>query len=118
VADPPERPLLAHHTYPDGSTALLLFDGVVHNRGDGPLEMRGSQRSGEDMTVVRQHARVVGGGLEPIDPPPGRVAKIRCETADGHNHRHLREIARYSLWSAERTAEVTPGQIRTPLEDG
>ena len=51
VADPPERPQLAEYTYPNGTDALLLrFDGFVHNRGAGPLEMRGTSRSGADMT--------------------------------------------------------------------
>ena len=43
VADPPERPQLAEYTYPNGTDALLLrFGGFVHNRGAGPLEMRGT----------------------------------------------------------------------------
>ncbi len=28
--------------------------------------------------------------------------------ADGHHHWHLQHVARYSLWNAERTAEVAP----------
>jgi hypothetical protein len=87
VADPPERPLLAQHTYPDGTEALLLrFDGFVHNRGAGPLEVRRSSRSGSDMTLLRQYARRVGGGLEALEPIGGRAPRIRYETADGHNH--------------------------------
>ncbi len=31
-------------------------------------------------------------------------------SADGHHHWHLQHIARYSLWNAQRTAEVAPSQ--------
>ncbi len=120
VADPPERPQLAEYTYPNGTDALLLrFDGFVHNRGAGPLEMRGTSRSGADMTVVRQNARPTSGGpLQPLTPVPGHEAVIRYESEDGHNHWHLREVARYSLWNAARTAEVTPGmKVGFCLED-
>jgi PKD repeat protein len=119
VADPPERPQLAEYTYPNGTDALLLrFDGFVHNRGVGPLEMRGSSRSGADMTLVRQHARRTGGALEPLTPIAGHEATIRYEAEDGHNHWHLREVARYSLWNSARTAEVTPGlKVGFCLED-
>jgi PKD repeat protein len=119
VADPPERPQLAEYTYPNGTDALLLrFDGFVHNRGAGPLEMRGTSRSGADMTLVRQHARRTGGALEPLTPIPGHEATIRYESEDGHNHWHLKEVARYSLWNAARTAEVTPGlKVGFCLED-
>ncbi len=119
VADPPERALLADYTYPDGAAALLLrFDGFVHNRGAGPLEMRGTDRSGSDMTTVRQWARRTAGVLEALAPVPGHSATIRYETADGHNHWHLKEIARYSLWNGPRTAEVAPGmKVGFCLED-
>jgi PKD repeat protein len=119
VADAPERPLLADYTYPDGTAALLLrFDGFVHNRGAGPLEMRGTDRSGADMTTVRQWSRRTGGALEALTPVAGHEATIRYETADGHNHWHLKEVARYSLWNAARTAEVSPGQkVGFCLED-
>ncbi len=119
VADAPERPLLAEYTYPDGTAALLLrFDGFVHNRGAGPLEMRGTDRSGSDMTTVRQWARRTAGALEALAPVAGHEATIRYETADGHNHWHLKEIARYSLWNGARTAEVAPGmKVGFCLED-
>lgn len=118
VADPTERPQLSEYTYPDGTEALLLrFDGFVHNRGNGPLEVRGSSRSGADMTLVRQYARRVGGGLEALTPA-GQAPEVRFENGDGHNHWHLKEIARYSLWNSARTAEVAPGQkVGFCLED-
>ena len=119
VADAPERPLLADYTYPDGTAGLLLrFDGFVHNRGAGPLEVRGTDRVGSDMTTVRQWARRTAGALEALTPVAGHAATLRYETADGHNHWHLKEIARYSLWNGARTAEVAPGQkVGFCLED-
>ncbi len=120
VADSPERPQLSDYTYPDGTAALLLrFDGFVHNQGSGPLEIRGTDRTGLDMTTVRQWARASGGGaLEALTPIAGHEATLRYETADGHNHWHLKEIARYSLWNAARTAEVTPAmKVGFCLED-
>src|SRR6185437_7019149 len=41
------------------------------------------------------------------EPSSGRLI---YSSADGHNHWHLQEIARYSLWNAGRTAEVAPAQ--------
>ena len=119
VADAPARAQLSDYTYPDGTAALLLrFDGFVHNQGAGPLEVRGTDRIGSDMTTVRQWARVTGAGLEALTPVPGHEATLRYETADGHNHWHLKEIARYALWNAARTAEVTPAmKVGFCLED-
>jgi hypothetical protein len=36
--------------------------------------------------------------------------KLIYSSADGHNHWHLQEIARYSLWDAGETGEVAPAQ--------
>ncbi len=38
------------------------------------------------------------------------TGKLIYSSADGHNHWHLQEIARYSLWDAGKTAEVAPAQ--------
>ncbi len=35
-------------------------------------------------------------------------AELIYVTADGHEHWHLQRAAKYSLWNAEKTAEVTP----------
>ena len=119
VADPPERPQLAEYTYPNGTDALLLrFDGgFVHNRGAGPLEMRGTnlRRRHDTRAPARaRHRRRPSAA----DAGPGHEAVIRYESEDGHNHWHLREVARYSLWNAARTAEVTPGmKVGFCLED-
>ena len=110
VADPPQRQIVSPYTYPDGTQALLLrFDGYVHNIGPGPLEIRATGREGAVMTDTRQYARTVGGDFVRVEPPPGPPS-VLFETADGHNHFHLQQIARYSLWNSARTAEVAPGQ--------
>ena len=110
VADAPQRPGVENYTYANGTQALLLrFDGYVHNRGNGPLEIRASSRSGSEMTYVRQFVRTPSGAMVASDPPPG-PPKVIYETDDSHNHWHLREIARYSLWNQARTAEVAPAQ--------
>lgn len=118
VADAPEFPVLANHTYPDATQALLLrFDGFVHNIGPGPLEVRGGDRVGARFTTVRQWVRTPAGMVE--NPPlPAGAPEVIYETADGHNHFHLMRIARYSLWNQARTAEVAPGQkVGFCLED-
>ena len=109
VADAPERQQIANYTYPDGTQALLLrFDGYVHNIGPGPFEIRTTDRVGTEYTNVRQYVRTVGGGMVAVQPPPG-PPEVKYETEDGHNHWHLQEIARYSLWNSAKTAEVAPG---------
>lgn len=113
VADPPERAGAAYppenYTYPDGTQALLLrFDGYIHNAGAGPLEMRGSNRSGASMTTVSQYAQpAAGGALVPV-ASPGGPPRISYDAGDGHNHWHLAAAARYSLWNSGKTAEVAP----------
>ncbi len=110
VADVPERPGVETHTFGNGTQALLLrFDGYVHNRGTGPLEIRATGRSGSSMTDTRQYVRSSSGTMVVSDPPPGPPV-VQYETDDSHNHWHLREIARYSLWNQARSAEVAPAQ--------
>jgi lysyl oxidase/Big-like domain-containing protein len=107
VADAPARPQLQTYAHPDGTTHLLLrFDGFVHNRGPGAFEMRGSQRVGTDMTLTVQ--RVYRDDATFFDDP-SRDPTIIWEPADGHNHWHLKNAARYSLWDSAKTAEVAPG---------
>jgi PKD repeat protein len=109
VADPPQRQIVSTYTYPDGTQALLLrFDGYVHNIGPGPFEIRATGRSGGTMTDVRQYVRTEGGSFVRSEPPPGPPV-VLFETEDNHNHWHLKNIARYSLWNPARTAEVAPG---------
>lgn len=109
VADAPQRQIVSPYTYPDGTQALLMrFDGYVHNIGPGPFEIRATGRSGSTMTDVRQYVRTESGSFVRSEPPPGPPS-VLFETADNHNHWHLKNIARYSLWNAAKTAEVAPG---------
>ena len=110
VADSPGPPS-APTVYDDGGGPRLLirFDGYVHNRGPGALEIRASGRSGTTMTDVRQ--RVYDGGGGPFqDLLASPAPQVIFETDDDHDHWHLKHIARYSLWNAEGTAEVAPAQ--------
>lgn len=105
VADPPARIAAAPETYSDdvGPRLLLRFDGYVHNRGPGALEIRGSDGVNGVMGSTWQH--VYGPG-----PDGGDYAgpQLLFETNDSHNHWHMMRAARYSLWNSERTAEVAP----------
>jgi hypothetical protein len=109
VADPPGASLQPE-IYNDGGTPRLLLrmDGFVHNRGTGPLEIRGSGPSGSFMSTVLQR-------ISDSDAPGGFVdrpsaARLWFETADSHNHWHLMNAMRYSLWSGDRAYEVAPAQ--------
>ncbi|HWT95791.1 MAG TPA: lysyl oxidase family protein [Solirubrobacteraceae bacterium] len=116
IADPPTRPLIvpadAAQDEPEGRL-LLRFDGHVHNRGPGPLEMEGRNPSpfGPNLapptmgTVVQNVDR--GDGT--MVPRPSTAAMV-YETNDDHKHWHFKEAARYSLWSSDGAAEVAPAQ--------
>ncbi|MGH3862764.1 lysyl oxidase family protein [Actinokineospora sp.] len=109
VADPPGNSA-APQVYTDstGSQLLLRFDGYVHNQGTGALEMRGSNRVGDAMSVVRQRIYDTAGGY--VDTPHTPSPVITFESGDGHNHWHLRGAAAYSLWNSDRTAQVGAAQ--------
>jgi hypothetical protein len=106
VADAPARPIIQTYAHPDGTTHLLLrFDGFVHNQGVGAFEIRGSQPVGTDMTLTAQRVYRSDGSFfddTSRDPP------IIWEPEDGHDHWHLMNAARYSLWNSDKTAEVAP----------
>jgi hypothetical protein len=107
VADPPGA-ASAPEVYDDGAGPRLLirFDGFVHNRGPGALEIRASNRVGTVMTSVSQRIYDGAGGF--VDS--ASAADVLYETDDSHDHWHLKHIARYSLWNVEGTAEVAPAQ--------
>jgi hypothetical protein len=106
VADAPARPLIQTYSHPDGTTHLLLrFDGFVHNQGVGAFEMRGSQPVGTNMTFTAQRVyRSNGSSFDDTSRDP----QIIWEPEDDHNHWHLKNAARYSLWNSDKTAEVAP----------
>jgi lysyl oxidase/Big-like domain-containing protein len=96
-ADPPEN-----LTVDPGSGRLLIrFDGFVTNIGQGPLDIEGNPQVAGGM---QQYVGAVG-ALAPDHP-----VTVKYETNDSHNHFHLMQIMRYSLWNQSHTAEVAPGQ--------
>lgn len=109
VSDPP-GPSLAPELYTDaqGSRLLIRMDGFVHNRGPGALEIRGSSPSNLRMTSVVQRVYDSVGGYEDRITTPG--PSMLFETGDGHDHWHLKHAMRYSLWSADRSAQVSAAQ--------
>ena len=90
---------------PYGSGRLLVrFDGYVTNVGQGPLEVSGNPQIPGD---VKQRARTAP-GLAPsvvVGSP-----EVLFESADGHDHFHLKRAMRYSLWTLDKTAQVAAGQ--------
>ena len=110
VADPPGA-ASAPEVYDDGAGPRLLmrFDGFVHNRGPGALEINASNRVGAAMTSVTQRNYDSGGGVS-ANQAGNPAPQVLFETDDSHDHWHLKHIARYSLWTADGTAEVAPAQ--------
>jgi hypothetical protein len=110
VADPPGA-ASAPEVYDDGGGPRLLmrFDGFVHNRGPGALEINATNRVGTVMTRVTQRIYDSGGGVSE-DWAGNPAPQVLFETDDSHDHWHLKHIARYSLWSADGMAEVAPAQ--------
>jgi hypothetical protein len=106
VADAPTGAMVELYRDSAGTRLLLRFNGYVHNRGTGAVELRGSKPESGTMTKVQQRIYDSKGGWEDIrhDPAP----TILFEPTDSHNHWHLRNAARYSLWNEGRTAEVAP----------
>jgi hypothetical protein len=105
VADPPGDSAPPQvYTDASGTRLLLRFDGFVHNRGTGALEMRGSSRVGGEMSSVQQRIFDSDGGA--VDTVHDPAARILFEPSDGHNHWHLRNAAGYALWNEARTAQV------------
>jgi Lysyl oxidase len=88
-----------------GDWLIVRFDGYITNIGDGPLDIFGNPqvpggvvqraRTGNDWTTV------------------GNPLDVRYETADGHDHFHLKRAVEYALYSADADpaarAKVAPG---------
>ena len=112
-ADPPEKvtgPELYQTSGGIGAGRLLVrFDGFVTNVGQGPIEISGNPQTGD----LRQRAATSWGpGSTLANTPVTQVVgqpPVYYETADGHNHFHLKNAMRYSLWNASRTAQVAAG---------
>ena len=108
-SDPPDgqSPPEVYSNMPAGVDDWLIvrFDGYVTNVGDGPLDITGNPQIPGG---VVQRART-GADWTTVGSPPD----VRYETADGHNHFHLKRAMEYALYSsgadpAART-RVAPG---------
>jgi Lysyl oxidase/Bacterial Ig domain len=98
--------------YSDSATSanrlLLRFNGYVHNQGTGPLEIIGRTPVSGTMSTTGQRIFDTTGGFvrEDLTHHPLLI----YETADGHNHWHLRAAMRYALYNGVKSAEVAPAQ--------
>jgi hypothetical protein len=118
VADPPGNPRAPEvMRLADGLDHLLIkFSGYIHNIGAGAAELRGTNPVSGTMTVTGQRIYRQGGTFR---DDTSRAPHIHFETNDGHNHWHLMNAARFSLWNQAGTAEVTPGaKVGFCFEDG
>ena len=95
------------NTYTGTPRLVLRFDGYVTNVGDGPLEVSGNPQitNSANDAAVHQRALDTNGDWNVVGTPI-----VQYETADSHNHFHLMEVGRYSLWNESQTAEAAPGQ--------
>jgi hypothetical protein len=107
VAPEPTSPQVGTWTLADGQDHLLVrFDGYIHNVGAGALEIRGSNPVNGVMTTTGQRIYQSGGGFRDDN---SRHPQIYFENNDAHNHWHLRNAARFSVWNESGTAEVAVG---------
>lgn len=108
-ADPPEavtQPELYQTSGGIGAGRLLVrFDGFVTNVGQGPIEVSGNPQRTDTLGLHQRAASSIGGPVDQIVGTP----PVYYETADGHNHFHLKNAMRYSLWNGSKTAQVAPG---------
>jgi hypothetical protein len=107
VPEPPAYPQQVRaERLADGRDHLLVrFDGWIHNVGAGPVEIRGSQPVGGEMTVTAQRIHRTDSSFR---DDTSRHPQLHYENTDGHRHWHLRAAARYSLWNESATAQVAP----------
>lgn len=114
VADPIERPGLEVDNSAGSKRLLLRFDGFLHNVGDGPFEINMLSGSG----LIKPAAQRIYNQSFGSRQDTTRSPFLKYESADGHNHWHLMNAARYSLWNSTRTAEAAPAQkVGFCLED-
>jgi hypothetical protein len=112
VADPPGTGSLEVSSTEGGLKSegelelLLRFNGYIHNAGPGALEFRGSRTTPAEPMHAFQRIYYADGSFK--EEPS--AAEFIYVTAAGHNHWHLQNVAKYSLWNSARTAEVAPSQ--------
>jgi hypothetical protein len=125
VADSPDNVSLAvsDETPTGGQMApelLLRFNGYVHNIGPGALDFRGSRGAPDPKEPASPPMNVFqriynSDGTYSEDPSNAQMTYVN---ADGHHHWHLQHVAYYSLWNAQKSAEVAPAQkVGFCLED-
>lgn len=109
VADPPAAVSLSVDSAVGHPALLLRFDGYVHNAGRGALDFRGTRATWRNNTPMQSFQRIFrtedSNWTDEASP-----AELIFSNADGHNHWHLQDTAKYSLWNAARTAEAAPAQ--------
>jgi len=111
VSDAPTGPVL--QTYVDAVPTqphrlLLRFNGYVHNQGTGPLEIVGRTPVNGRMDATVQRIYDTSGVFVREDTSHHPLTIY--ETADGHDHWHLRAATRYALYDATKSVEVAPSQ--------
>jgi uncharacterized repeat protein (TIGR01451 family) len=110
VSDPPDQQRF--EVYSDAATGtdrlLLRFNGYVHNAGPGPLEIIGRTPVSGTMSTTGQRIYDTTGAFVREDLTHSPL--LIYETADGHNHWHLRAAMRYGLFNDAKSAEVAPAQ--------
>jgi hypothetical protein len=125
VADSPDNISLAvsEETPTDEHMApelLLRFNGYVHNIGPGALDFRGSRGTPDPKELASPPMNVFqrvynSDGTYSEEPSTAQMIYVN---ADGHHHWHLQHVAFYSLWNANKSAEVAPAQkVGFCLED-
>jgi hypothetical protein len=99
---------------------LVRFTGSIANVGGGPLEIRGDPQVTDPNDPARVRQFAWAGGQGQGDLPQAAIGSpvVTFETAAGHDHFHLANALRYSLWNLSQTAEAAPAQkIGFCLED-
>lgn len=109
VADRPGTPYLdTDSSYYGESRLLLRFDGYVHNRGPGALEIRGSRGSSEPTHLMTSAYQRIFDSSGSFDDETLPDSTIKFETNDFHNHWHFMAAARYSVWKGDQSVQVAP----------
>jgi Lysyl oxidase/Bacterial Ig domain len=137
VADPPDNVSIAVSKEtvtgePAEEKLLLRFNGYLHNKGPGALDFRGKRTAPPDPENLASPPMQVFQRVYEYEstegPPPtsettphkevSSAGKMEYVKADGHNHWHLQHVAAYSLWNAQKSAQVAPSQkVGFCLED-
>ena len=109
VSDPASGAYLSVQSFAPGDDRLLLrFNSFVHNRGPGVLHIRGRNPvGGATMADVFQ---VEDSVTETPLPTGGEVVYEEGNLAneDGHDHWHLQNAARYSLYHLNGVTQAGP----------